>query len=163
MWGGLRDEFKFHLVNREKVCSPISEGGLGIRKLRVFNQTLLGKWLWRYTHVREAWWRIVVDAKYGSKWGGWHSVNTTRPHGVELWRYISRGWRLFSSHTRFDPGSGSKIRFWDDVWCGGTTLKEAYPGLYNISNAKEASIADNMDFTGGTLQWNVSFFRLVHD
>jgi hypothetical protein len=37
------------------------------------------------------------------------------------------------------------------------TLKEAFPSLYNIASAKEASIADNMDFTGGNLQWNVSF------
>jgi hypothetical protein len=104
-----------------------------------------------------------VDAKYGSEWGGWHSVNTTGPHGVGLWRYISRGWRLFSSHTKFNPGDGSKIRFRDYVWCGGVILKEVFPGLYNIASAKEASIVDNMDFIGGTLQWNVSFFRLVHD
>jgi hypothetical protein len=74
---------------------------------------------------------------------------------VGLWRYISRGWRLFSSHTRFDPADGSRIRFWDDIWCGGTTLKEAFPGLYNIASAKEATIADNMDFMSGTIQWNV--------
>jgi hypothetical protein len=111
LWGGINDEFKYHLVNWDNVCSPISEGGLGIRKLRVFNQALLGKWLWHYMHEREAWWKIVVDAKYGSEWGGWHSVDNTVPHGVGLWRYISRGWRLFSSHTRFDPGDGSRIRF----------------------------------------------------
>ena len=69
LWGGLNDEFKYHLVNWDKVCSPITEGGLGIRKLRVFNQALLGKWLWRYMHEREAWWRVVVEAKYGSELG----------------------------------------------------------------------------------------------
>ena len=56
-----------------------------------------------------------------------------------------------------------KIRFWDDVWCGEATLKEVFPSLYNIASVKDASIVDNMDFTGGTLQWNVSFFWLVHD
>jgi hypothetical protein len=76
LWGGLNEEFKYHLVNWDKVYSPISEGGLGIRKLIVFNQALLGKWLWRYAYEREAWWRIVVDAKYSSEWGGWHFVDT---------------------------------------------------------------------------------------
>jgi hypothetical protein len=38
--------------------------------MRMFNQALLGKWLWHYAHEREAWWRIIMDAKYGSKWGG---------------------------------------------------------------------------------------------
>jgi hypothetical protein len=37
LWGGIGEEFKFHLVNWSKVCSPISSGGLGIRNLRFFN------------------------------------------------------------------------------------------------------------------------------
>jgi hypothetical protein len=45
LWDGLGDEFKFHLVNWSKVCSPIFEGGLGIQNLRTFNRVLLGKWL----------------------------------------------------------------------------------------------------------------------
>jgi hypothetical protein len=44
-----------------------------------------------------------MDAKLDSEWGGWHSINTLGPHGVGLWKYISWGWRLFSSHTIFDP------------------------------------------------------------
>jgi hypothetical protein len=45
LWGGLNDEAKLHLVDWDTVCSPIPEGGLGIRSLRKFNQALLGKWL----------------------------------------------------------------------------------------------------------------------
>jgi hypothetical protein len=26
---------------------------------------LLGKWLWRHGIERDAWWRVVVDSKYG--------------------------------------------------------------------------------------------------
>ncbi|XP_042950267.1 uncharacterized protein LOC122282377 [Carya illinoinensis] len=48
LWGGIGEEFKFHLIRWEQVCRPISNGGLGIRKLRIFNRALLGKWLWRY-------------------------------------------------------------------------------------------------------------------
>jgi hypothetical protein len=29
LWGGLGDEFKFHMVSWSKVCSLISKGGLG--------------------------------------------------------------------------------------------------------------------------------------
>jgi hypothetical protein len=72
LWGGMGEKFKFHLVNWWKVCSPIQEGGLGIRNLRCFNHALLGKWLWRYASELGAWWRKVVEAKYGSEryiWG----------------------------------------------------------------------------------------------
>jgi hypothetical protein len=44
LWGGISDEVKFHLVSWDKVCSSISEGGLGICNIRRFNQALLGKW-----------------------------------------------------------------------------------------------------------------------
>jgi hypothetical protein len=70
LWGGLGEEFKYHLVSWSKVCSPISEGGLGIRNLMMFNRALLGKWLRRYGLEREALWRVAVSSKYGSIWGG---------------------------------------------------------------------------------------------
>jgi hypothetical protein len=47
---------------------------------------------------------------------------------------------------------GSKIRFWDDVWCGEMTLKEAYPDLYSIACVKDASVAVHLDFSSGSLQ-----------
>jgi len=69
LWGGIGEEFKFHLVNRSKVCSPISSGGLGIRNLRLLNKALLGKWLWRYVHERD-----LVEICCGCKvwiYSGW--------------------------------------------------------------------------------------------
>jgi hypothetical protein len=74
LWGGLGDEFKYHMVSWSKVCSPITEGDLGIQNLRIFNKALLRKWLWRYVHEREAWWKSVVDAKYSTDWAGWSSL-----------------------------------------------------------------------------------------
>ena len=31
LWGGLGDEFKYHLVNWHTICAPIQQGGLGLR------------------------------------------------------------------------------------------------------------------------------------
>jgi hypothetical protein len=38
LWDGVGKKFKYHLVKWSKVCSPLSEGGLGIRKLVDFNR-----------------------------------------------------------------------------------------------------------------------------
>jgi hypothetical protein len=163
LWGGLNDEVKLHLVEWDKVCSPLDEGGLGIRNIRRFNQALLGKWLWRFAHEEGAWWKSVLVAKYGSEWGGWCSRGIPGPHGVGLWKYICKGWHTFRRHFRFDPGEGSRVRFWEDLWCGDRTLKEAYPDLFNMASFKGASIADNMECSNGIIQWNVQFTRLAHD
>jgi hypothetical protein len=163
LWGGIGEEFKFHLVNWSKVCSSISNGGLGIRNLRIFNKALLGKWLWRYAHERGAWWKSVVDAKYGSTWASWCSLKPPGSHGVGLWKNIRKGWSLLCSHTKLILGNGSRIRFWDDVWCGEVPLKEAFTVLYDIARDKDAHVADHLVLVSGSYQWDVSFFRAAHD
>ena len=44
-------------------------GGLGLRNLRVFNRALLGKWLWHFGNEENAFWRLLISAKYGSSSG----------------------------------------------------------------------------------------------
>ena len=44
LWSGI-DAPKIPLMEWAKVCMPMQNGGLGIRRLRQFNYALLGKWL----------------------------------------------------------------------------------------------------------------------
>ena len=88
LWGGIGDEPKFHLVKWATICTPIASGDLGIIKVRLFNEALLGKWLWRFGMERAAFWRQVIAVKYGCELGSWC---TNGPHGVGLWKNISRG------------------------------------------------------------------------
>ena len=73
LWGGIGDEFKYHLVNRCTICAPIQQGGLGLRQIIPFIQALMGKWLWRFANERNAFWRQVIVSKYGCDRDGWHS------------------------------------------------------------------------------------------
>ena len=61
---------KTHLVGWDKVCAPIANGGIGIRKLTTFNKALLGKWLWRFGKEENQLWRRVKASKFGEEWGG---------------------------------------------------------------------------------------------
>ena len=91
LWTGIRDDRKIHLVNWSKICSPVKNGGLGIRCLRKFNSALLAKWLWRYGLKNDALWRRVIGAKYGNEWGGWCTKSVSGAYGVCLWKFIRSG------------------------------------------------------------------------
>jgi hypothetical protein len=51
---------------------------------------------------------------------------------------IMRGWGKFCNHTRFKVGDGSKVKFWHDLRCGDTVLKDAFPVLFGIARVKDA-------------------------
>ena len=125
----------------------ISEGGLGIRNLIKFNHALLGKWLWHYGLKREAWWRVMLDSKYGRSWGGWCSSEPVRAYGVCLWKNIRRDWKKFCTHTKFEVGDCSKVRFCHGLWYGDMALTDTFPVLLGISSAKDASVAVHVKFS----------------
>ncbi len=79
-----------HLVGWNTVCSPIDQGGLGVRKVNVINKALLGKWMWRFGREEDLLWRRVIAAKYRVEWGGWISKKAKRAHGCGLWKGIIR-------------------------------------------------------------------------
>jgi hypothetical protein len=84
LWSSLGDETKFHLVNWNRVCAPIKVGGLGVRNIIKFNQALLRKWIWKFSQECDAFWRLVIEVKYGSVRGGWSSLPATGSYGVSV-------------------------------------------------------------------------------
>ena len=46
LWGRFDEVFKYPLIAWDKVVWPVEAGGLRIRRIGLFNQALLGKWLW---------------------------------------------------------------------------------------------------------------------
>jgi hypothetical protein len=158
LWGGLNEEFKFHLVKWSQLSSPLQFVGLEIWNLSKFNQVLLGEWLWLFARKREAFWRLVVEAKYDCMNGGRCTKEVKEPFGVGVWKPIRRGWGVFTRSLSFEVGNGSHIRFWHDIWFGDQSLKEAFPELFHIARCKEAWVMDNMQVSNGFIQWNVPFF-----
>uniref|UniRef100_A0A2N9I593 Reverse transcriptase domain-containing protein n=1 Tax=Fagus sylvatica TaxID=28930 RepID=A0A2N9I593_FAGSY len=165
LWGGLGDGFKHHLVNWSTVCSPVAQGGLGVRKVEVVNRALLGKWLWRFGREEAHLWRRVIVAKYGEEWGGWISKKPRGAHGCSLWKGIMSGWDFFHQHVKLVAGLGNRIRFWHDNWCGNGPLKTQFPVLFACSLDKDASIASNLVNSSGNggRTWDILFIRDFHD
>ena len=77
------------------------------------------------------------------------------PYGVNLWKYISKGWETFSQFLEFKVG-GSRIRFWSDVWCGAMPLKVSFPE-YRITRDKEAYVANHLRVWNDVVHWEMDF------
>lgn len=156
-------ERKFHLVKWDTICSPKEVGGLGLRNLSQMNKALLGKWLWRYASEPEALWRNVIAWKYGQGEGDWWPKNSTRPHGVGVWKAIMAELIDFARKVKFKIGNGERVKFWTDKWFGNGTLLETFPFIYNLALRKEGWVSDFLIWAGDTLFWNVTFIRNLQD
>ncbi|XP_050211872.1 uncharacterized protein LOC126662028 [Mercurialis annua] len=130
------------------VCKDFEVGGLGVCNLRIRNQSLLLKWLWKLrTSNRDSLWFSVISAC--SSLTNWNSLL----HGDTMqlsfiWKGIRRlccldekVWDLFISNLRFNIGNGESISLWHDNWSGIGTAASLYPRLYNLSNIKQATIS----------------------
>jgi hypothetical protein len=80
---------------------------------------------------------------------------------VGLWKHIRQGWNFFANGIRFEVGMGSKVCFWQNIWCGDQPLKHAFPSLFSIARYKEAWVKDNFIWRNGIVEWNVIFVRSV--
>lgn len=103
LWGGCREKKKIPWVRWAEVCKPKSGGGLGVKDLSAFNQSLLGKWRWQLVAGNSSLWRNVLVAKYGPDIIGTPSLSTLslpRVHINLVERYMftwfrdGYGWRL---------------------------------------------------------------------
>ncbi|GAU33855.1 hypothetical protein TSUD_66410 [Trifolium subterraneum] len=120
-------------------------GGLGVRKLREFNSTSLGKWCWRMLVERDSLWFRVLEARYGMERGRLCAGGT---RGSTWWREIVRirdgggelegGW--FGEHIRKKVGDGSDTFFWTDPWMDGILLCKRYGRLYELADNKSVMV-----------------------
>ena len=112
---------------------------------------------------RDAYWRKVVEIKYGSMWGGWCTEEGHGSYGVSVWKSIRKDWGCFVPFISYRVGAGDKVQFWHAIWCSDLPLKVLFPELFSIAREKDASVAALMSFRNGTLHWDVNFSRNLQD
>jgi hypothetical protein len=127
LWGGVGGGKKISWVNWETVCQSKSNGGLGVKDIRLMNVSLLAKWRWRLLEDGTALWKEALRAKYGSC-----VDNLLVGSNVGVPRFASYWWKEmlkvgdFGTHNWFNAeverkvGNGLSSSFWCDTWRGGT-------------------------------------------
>ncbi|GAU17784.1 hypothetical protein TSUD_171730 [Trifolium subterraneum] len=128
LWGGATLGRKIAWVRWDKVCRPKSDGGLGIRDLRVVNLALLGKWRWRLISREQGIWRDIISARYGLLYPSPHFGG--RPSGSSV--EVGSDW--FSKGVLKRVGDEGSSSFWFDPWVGDIPLKIQFQSLFQLSD-----------------------------
>ncbi|CAN1121444.1 Putative ribonuclease H protein At1g65750, partial [Linum perenne] len=153
LWTGDIQKGKVHWVAWDMVKTPKKLGGLGIQDLKILNDALLSKWVWRYAIERRAWWRSLLVAKCGIGRSVWRARWELGSTGYSIWRWIVPFNSLFWRHGFLDPGGGM-CDFWFDCWVKGVRLCEVYPRIAAAAQSSNSLISDLCSFDSGWI-WNI--------
>jgi len=128
-----------NLVAWEVVMKPKEKGGLGVINLRLQNDALLQKQLFKfYNNVDTPWVKLVWSKYYQTK-----VPHAAREVGSFWWKDVLRLHVIFLSIARCEIGDGATACFWDDVW-DMSTLSQDYPSLASFALRAEASVKEIM-------------------
>ena len=99
------------------VCTPQPYGGLGIKDLDYFSQSLRLRWLWFSWDDRPRPWE-----------------------GLQI-PVTEEDKALFNAATVVELGNGKKASFWNSRWLNGEALASRFPLLHRHSKRKNRSVA----------------------
>jgi hypothetical protein len=100
-------------------------------------------------------WKELIDFKYRT---GEHNIFTCKEAGASNFcRGVLWAAKVAKMGYRWKVGNGRKVRFWEDVWLGSSSLAIQFWEIYVIVNEQNATIADIWDGS----QLKCSFKRCV--
>jgi len=56
--------------------------------------------------------------------------------------------KLFKTLVHFKVRNGSRVLFWQDVWCGDNSLKTQFPDLFRMARSKDAMVHQMLSWNG---------------
>ncbi|XP_028097917.1 uncharacterized protein LOC114297657 [Camellia sinensis] len=122
----------------------------------------------------EVFWNPVVE-KIGKRLERWSRVYylgevngrdsqvVTRGTRRAPWKSIFQIYPVWSQFISVRVGNGEKVKFWEDVWAGSSSLAEFYPLLYSVSQSHYVSVASVAGSLVALFSWNFNFCRNLHD
>ena len=162
LWGWGKEKIPISWVSWENLCKPKEEGGLGLKDIRKFNFAILAKWRWRFMSQERGKWKDVLESKYGAELEGLH---LPVKYQSWWWRDIVKmcmegggdGW--FQEEVRWKLGRGDKVRFWEDVRIGDSSLKSLFHRLFSLSVNQVQKVEDVGEWEGTYWRWRLEWRR----
>ncbi|KAF9612720.1 hypothetical protein IFM89_003262 [Coptis chinensis] len=119
LWTGNPAERKKTTVSWDKVCKPVEEGGLGIRKLKDINIAMLMKLAWRCKTGDDEF-SVFIRSKFLNK----DAAVIQYYKCSSAWPGIMLGLKEVNSRSQWAIGNGAKVDIWRDNWAGTCSIQE---------------------------------------
>uniref|UniRef100_A0A251V012 Putative RNA-directed DNA polymerase, eukaryota n=1 Tax=Helianthus annuus TaxID=4232 RepID=A0A251V012_HELAN len=149
LWGGSEEVRKMSWVAWDVVTRPKRYGGLGINKLKLVNEALLSKWIWRFKYDVDSLWSKVVAACHGNN-RAWSvlpfntAISGTWLNIVRLEKKLIINGQKINNLIKGVLGDGKRIRFWIDVWLEEEPLCDKFPRLFALESEKNCRVFDRL-------------------
>lgn len=110
IWSGDVGIHKIVTVSWSKVCSPIKEGGLGVRSTRKLNEAGILKLSWDLVSSKNQWANFLKARCFENRRLASHYISSFIWHGIK--GSIHEVFPNYCWHL----GDGASINFWRDCW-----------------------------------------------
>ncbi|KAA3453163.1 TSL-kinase interacting protein 1-like [Gossypium australe] len=131
----------------------------------------MAKWCWQFAVDREALWRKIIAAKYGTPMQHWHFRSNNLKDMSVVWRGIVENAKdskvakwMGNESFRWLVGNGNLIIFWEDIWCGDRPLRVEFPRLFRLALNKSGLVKEFLSLNGfKEINWAEFFSRSLLD
>jgi hypothetical protein len=118
-----------------KVCSPIAEGGLGIRSLSAINKASNLKLFWELLNSDNQWANLLRSRVVRRNGYIKHHIFSSLSNGIK-----EQG-QIIEQNPRWLVGNGNKINFWLHNWSG-TTIADYLQIPHHLHSPLHSTVAD---------------------
>lgn len=150
LWGGTASNSVQHKVSWEDCCLPMSEGGLGIRNVLIWNQAAIFYQLWRTLKPSNSIWITWFREVFLKNKAFW---TMDIPHSCS-WciTKILKARVAAKNFIHYIIGNNSNFLLWHDLWSSASPLIDRYS--FVISELQSHSFAEVGTILRGT-NWNL--------
>ncbi|XP_031502653.1 uncharacterized protein LOC116265842 [Nymphaea colorata] len=156
LWNDEEGARHMHLVKWDRMCMPVEEGGVGIRRLEEVNRAMPASRCCRLLLSGDPWANLLKEKylRYHSLWTFKRATNQSWG-----WKGLRWGWTWIQDKVEWRIGNGECVRFWTDRWSRQILLTRADGSGYGL-HGKEL-ITSVQEFTSAS-QGSPSLDIAVH-